>query len=89
NWPAVTAILAEVIRTRTRDEWEAALGGTDVCFAPVYRLGEAHLHPANQARGVFRETAGGGTELVPSPRFSRTPGSPRANYAHPGADTDS
>jgi alpha-methylacyl-CoA racemase len=39
-------------------------------------------------QGVFREAPGGGMELAPAPRFSKTPGQPRPNYAYPGADTD-
>ena len=88
NWNALIEIFAGVFKTRTRAEWEELLGDTDACFAPVYRFGEAHEHPANRARGVFREAAGGERELVPSPRLSRTPGEPGPSYAHPGSDTD-
>jgi alpha-methylacyl-CoA racemase len=88
NWNALIEIFAGVFKTRTRAEWEDLLGDTDACFAPVYRFGEAHEHPANRARGVFREAPGGERELVPSPRFSRTPGRPGPSYAHPGSDTD-
>ncbi|MCD9624609.1 CaiB/BaiF CoA transferase family protein [Rhabdothermincola salaria] len=88
NWDALFDIFQQVMRTRTRDEWEELLGGTDVCFAPVYRLAEAPDHPHNVARGAFTEAPGGGTELVPAPRLSRTPGRPGNNYAYPGADTD-
>ncbi|MBX6387755.1 MAG: CoA transferase [Frankia sp.] len=89
QWPALIEIFAEVFRRRTRAEWEELLAGTDACFAPVYRLHEAHEHPANKARGVFRETLDGrGLEVAPVPRFSRTPGEPGMSYAYPGADTD-
>jgi alpha-methylacyl-CoA racemase len=89
QWPALTEVFAAVFRQRTRAQWEDLLAGTDACFAPVYRLHEAHEHPANQARGVFRPTPdGAGIEVAPAPRFSRTPGEPRPNYAYPGADTD-
>ena len=88
QWDALIEVFRDVFKTKTRDEWEALLTGTDACFAPVYRLHEAHEHPANQARGVFRDAPGGGLELTPAPRFSRTPGQPRPNYAYPGADTD-
>jgi alpha-methylacyl-CoA racemase len=88
NWNALIEIFAGAFKTRTRAEWEELLGDTDACFAPVYRFGEAHEHPANRARGVFREAPGGERELVPSPRFSRTPGGPGPSYAHPGSDTD-
>jgi alpha-methylacyl-CoA racemase len=71
-----------------RDEWEALLSSIDACFAPVYAFSEAHEHPANRARDVFRVSPSGQPELVPVPRYSRTPGEPRPNYAYPGADTD-
>jgi alpha-methylacyl-CoA racemase len=89
QWEALIEVFRGVFRTKTRDEWQAIFEGTDACVAPVYRLAEAHEHPANQARGVFRPTPDGtGQELAPAPRFSRTPGQPRENYAYPGADTD-
>lgn len=88
QWDALIELFRGVFKQKTRDEWEALLSDSDACFAPVYRLDEAHEHPANKARGVFRETPDGGRELAPAPRFSRTPGDPRPNYAYPGADTD-
>jgi alpha-methylacyl-CoA racemase len=89
NWDELIGIFAGVFKTRTRAEWEQLFEGTDACVAPVYRFGEAHEHPANRARGVFREAPGGERELVPAPRFSRTPGEPGPSYAYPGSDTDS
>ncbi len=64
------------------------MGSIDACFAPVYRFSEAHEHPANREREVFRTAPNGQPELVPVPRYSRTPGDPRPNYAYPGSDTD-
>jgi alpha-methylacyl-CoA racemase len=88
NWETLIEIFQGVFKTKTRAEWEELLGGTDACFAPVYGFAEAHEHPAHQARGVFRDTPDGGMELVPPPRFSRTPPQPGPSYAHAGADTD-
>jgi alpha-methylacyl-CoA racemase len=88
QWPALIELFAGIFKTKTRDEWEAIFADTDACVAPVYRLGEAHEHPANKARQVFRDAPGGGTELAPAPRFGRTPGQPGSNYAYPGSDTD-
>jgi alpha-methylacyl-CoA racemase len=87
-WPEVRARFAAIFRGRTRDEWCELLGGTDACFAPVMRLGEAHAHPHNVARHMFVEGANGGREVAPAPRFSRTPGAPRPSYRYEGADTD-
>ena len=88
QWPAVKERFAAAVRTKTRAEWEAQLAGTDVCFAPVYRFGEAHEHPHNVAREVFVPTPDGGRQVAPAPRFSRTRAEPGRSYAYPGVDTD-
>jgi alpha-methylacyl-CoA racemase len=72
RWPQAKARIAAVIRTRTRDEWDALLLGTDVCYAPVLSLSEAPLHPHNAARRVFVDVDGV-MQPAPAPRFSRTP----------------
>jgi alpha-methylacyl-CoA racemase len=73
QWPALKAKLADVIRTKTRDEWTAIMGATDVCFAPVLDLDEAPRHEHNVARSTFVEVEGV-TQPAPAPRFSETPG---------------
>jgi alpha-methylacyl-CoA racemase len=88
QWPAMKERFAAAVRTKTRAEWEAQLAGTDVCFAPVYRFGEAHEHPHNVAREVFVPTPDGGRQVAPAPRFSRTHAKPGSSYAYPGVDTD-
>lgn len=78
SWPRLKAQLAEVIRSRTRDEWAAVFEGTDACVAPVLSMSEAPQHPHNRARGSFVEI-GGVSQAAPAPRFSRTePGLPNA-----------
>jgi alpha-methylacyl-CoA racemase len=81
------ARFASVFRTRTRDEWTAALEGTDVCFAPVLPMSEAARHPHIRARGTIIERDGV-LQPAPAPRFSRTPGEIRRSAAAPGAHTD-
>nr|MBA3288750.1 CoA transferase [Acidimicrobiia bacterium] len=83
NWPHLKARLAEIIATRTRDEWTALMEGTDVCFAPVLRMSEAAAHPHNVARSTFVEL-GGVVQPAPGPRFSRS--EPQASWPppHPG-----
>jgi alpha-methylacyl-CoA racemase len=46
--------------------------GSDICFAPVLRIGEAIEHPHNRSRQTFVEVDGV-AQPAPAPRFSRTP----------------
>ncbi len=78
NWPAMSEGLAAVFKTKTRDEWRVVLEGSDACFAPVLELDEAPNHPHMKARGVFQNHQGV-MHPAPAPRFSRTPGSIKAN----------
>ncbi len=71
-WPTLKQKLAEIFRTRTRDEWCEIMEGTDVCFAPVLTMAEAPLHPHMAARKIFVNRHGV-TQPAPAPRFSRTP----------------
>lgn len=87
RWPELRERLAEVFRTRTRDEWTELLEGTDVCYAPVLSFAEAPEHPHNKARGSFVDIEGSVKQLRPAPRLSRTPGEVRPTYAYPGVDT--
>jgi len=89
RWPELRERLAEVFRTRTRDEWTELLEGTDVCYAPVLSFAEAQEHPHNKARGSFVDIEGSISQLRPAPRLSRTPGEVRPTYAYPGVDTES
>ena len=55
----VKAFLAEVFKTRTRDDWEEWFHGRDVCFAPVLDLDEAFKRPQVAARQMlFRDSEG-------------------------------
>jgi alpha-methylacyl-CoA racemase len=74
-WPQLKARLAEIFRTRTRDEWCALMEDTDICFAPVLGLAEAPRHPHNVARGTF-VVAAGIVQPAPAPRFLGTPAPP-------------
>ena len=71
HWPEVQASLAELFKTRTREEWCQLLEGTDACFAPVLMTDEAPLHPHNAARRTYVEIDGI-VQPAPAPRFSRT-----------------
>ncbi len=87
SWPERARQLAELIGAKTRDEWCEIMEGTDVCFAPVLSMDEAHRHPHNVARGTFTEHEGV-LQPAPAPRFSRTPGAIARPPAHPGQHTD-
>lgn len=71
-WPALKAKLQAIFATKTRDEWDAIMAGTDICFAPVLSMAEAPQHPHNVERGTFA-TIGGATQPMPAPRYSATP----------------
>jgi alpha-methylacyl-CoA racemase len=86
-WPERRAQLADLIAKKTRDEWCEIMEGTDVCFAPVLSMEEAHLHPHNQARQTFVEYEGV-IQPAPSPRFSATPPAIQRPPAFPGQHTD-
>jgi len=86
-WPASKERLAEIFRTRTRDEWCALLEGTDACFAPVLGLGEAADHEHNRQRHAFLEL-NGVVQPAPAPRFSRTPPTRPGPPAEPGASPE-
>ena len=78
--------MADLVRTRTRDQWCALLEGTDACFAPVLEPGEAPEHPHVRARGTFVDI-GGVVQPAPAPRFSRTPADTPGPPVAPGAHT--
>lgn len=83
NWPAYRAWMAEVIATRTRDQWVELFDGDDDCVQPVLDLHEAPDHPHNRARDAFVEVDGT-TQPAPAPRFSRTPSTITRRSPHPG-----
>lgn len=71
QWPALKERMADIFKTRTRDEWCEIMEGTDICFAPVLSMDEAPEHPHIRHRETFIELAGV-TQPAPAPRFSRT-----------------
>ncbi|MEM9466939.1 MAG: CaiB/BaiF CoA-transferase family protein [Actinomycetota bacterium] len=86
RWPELTARIASVIATRSRDDWAAVFEPTDCCVAPVLTFDEARAYGHHVDRETFVD---GGPEIVPIPRLSRTPGVLDGRSPHwPGADTD-
>ncbi|SNT08398.1 MULTISPECIES: CaiB/BaiF CoA-transferase family protein [unclassified Azospirillum] len=86
-WPRLKQRVADIVRTRTRDEWCALMEATDVCFAPVLSLAEAPNHPHNLARGTFLELAQG-VQPAPAPRYSGRSLTRPTPPTVAGADTD-
>jgi alpha-methylacyl-CoA racemase len=72
RWGDLRDAFAEVIATRTRDEWAAVVDGTDACVAPVLTMSEAPRHPHLAARGTYVDVDGV-MQAAAAPRFSRTP----------------
>ena len=87
GWDNLRNKLADVFKTKTRDEWDAIMGGTDVCFGPVLTLEEAPKHPHNVARKTFVELDGV-VQPAPAPRFSATPGEIQSGPPAIGGDND-
>ena len=71
RWPEMRERLADVFRSKTREQWCEVMQGSDACFAPVLTLGEAPLHPHNRARDTFINIEGV-IQPAPAPRFSRS-----------------
>lgn len=86
DWPALKEKLATVFKTKTREEWDAIMLGSDVCYAPILSFAEAVAHPHNQARRTFVEVDGL-KQAAPAPRFSRTAPEVPAAAAAPGQHT--
>jgi len=86
HWPDLKARLADIFKSKTRDEWRSIMEHTDVCFAPVLTMSEAAEHPHNVAREMIVER-GGVAQPAPAPRFSRTENELGQLPAHPGQHT--
>jgi alpha-methylacyl-CoA racemase len=87
KWPELKEKIAQVFKSKTREEWCETMEGTDVCFGPVLSFDEAINHPHNVARKTFVEV-GGVTQPGPAPRFSRTKCEIRCPPPDLGADTE-
>ena len=90
--PAMQAAFAATFKTRTRDEWFAALGDADACLTPVLNLDEALADPHVRARGlattVEDPVAGRVEQVGVAPKLLETPGTIRLPAARRGQHTD-
>lgn len=86
SWPVLGRRLAQVIGTRTRDEWASLASGRDACLAPVLIWDEVPSHPHHRHRGSYGVSAG---SLVAEPpfRLSRTQAALAPDPTEVGADT--
>lgn len=87
TWPELGERLAEIVQTKTRDEWMDVFGDRDACVQPVLDMEEAPSHPHLVQRGTFVEHDGV-VQPAPAPRFSQSPGEITAAPPANGADTD-
>ncbi len=86
SWPAMKTRMAEIFKSKTRDEWCEIMEGSDICFAPVLNFAEVGEHAHNQARQSFIEVEGV-LQPAPTPRFSRTKPEVQRPPAGPGDNT--
>lgn len=71
KWGVMKQRLIALFKTKSREQWNAIMENTDICFGPVLGLKEALKHPHNVARQTFVEIEGV-PQPAPAPRFSRT-----------------
>ena len=77
----------ELFKTKTRDEWDAIMRGSDVCYAPVLTMTEAIEDEHIKARNTIIER-NGVYQPAPAPRFSRTVAEVQRDAPWPGEHTD-
>jgi crotonobetainyl-CoA:carnitine CoA-transferase CaiB-like acyl-CoA transferase len=81
------AVLSEIMRTRTADEWEEFLQARHVPAARVRTMGEALADPQLATRGIVHRHAGGagieGGFGVPLAAFTFAHGGPRIDSSPP------
>lgn len=86
TWEEKKQRMAQLVRLKTREEWDELMLGSDVCYAPVLDFEEAPKHPHNVARQSFVEVEGV-MQPAPAPKFSRTPGRVQMPPPSPGQHT--
>jgi alpha-methylacyl-CoA racemase len=86
-WGPLKEKLTALFKRKTREEWNALMEHTDVCYAPVLTMSEATQHPHNVARGTFIEVAGD-VQPAPAPRYSATATATPEPAPMPGDQTD-
>lgn len=87
DWPQLKVKLTEVFKGKTRDEWDAIMLGTDICYAPILTFEEAIENEHNAGRSTFVEQEGV-KQAAPAPRFSRTEPELPSTAVAPGEHSD-
>jgi len=87
GWDTLRDKFTELFKTKTRDEWDAILRGTDACYAPVLTMSEAAQDEHMKARKSIIERDGV-LQPAPAPRFSRTEPTIEHSAPWPGQQTD-
>jgi len=72
QWDNMKSKLAEIFKTKTRDEWDEIFEGSDVCYSPVLSIEEAANHKHMKVRDNF-VNINDVRQPSPAPRFSVTP----------------
>jgi alpha-methylacyl-CoA racemase len=63
EWPRLRQRLTEVFGSKTREEWAALAGDSQLALSPVHSFSDAPANPHNRERGDVR---GGGRSSPPS-----------------------
>jgi alpha-methylacyl-CoA racemase len=87
GWGTLREKFSALFETKTRDEWDAILRGSDACYAPVLTMSEALDDEHLRARATFIEREGV-PQPAPAPRFSRTAPEVQRDAPWPGQHTE-
>jgi len=83
--------IRKIVKTKTRNEWEAFFKDIDACVEPVLEMEEVLSHPQFVHRGIFKKIdhpVEGEIEQIGFPlKFSETPGEIRTPPPLPGEHT--
>jgi crotonobetainyl-CoA:carnitine CoA-transferase CaiB-like acyl-CoA transferase len=89
NRERINALVADIVKTKTRDHWQATLDAAGVPCAPMLGLDEVLAHPQSRALGMLQDAPDGGMPLMGLPlRFDGERPPFRASPPRLGEATD-